>query len=229
MASASNPLVGSAWGGNAPNPINQSLFQLPTPTQVQQPQTISQQTGNPGGLPNPATNEKDASRNQAYLNTILEQQKSQLIPQFTNQMFSTLTPAAQTYANFANAGSPYYQQQQQSVFNQGVLQNQNAQALAKQQLGAAGYGYSPSGATAGMIGGMNQQGAQNLVQNYLQTLFNNANLMLAGAQGLGQIGAQYNPAGLFGYSSPQSTQGPDYSSLLSSAMGAAGTAIGGRG
>lgn len=225
MATASNPLVGSAWGGNAP--INPGLFQLPSQPGI--PAAPQGPYGNPGNLPNPVTNQKDTSRNAGLLNVETGQMRNDLIPQFASTLFGYAQPAAQTFANFANLGSPYYQQQQQSSFNQGVQQNNNAAAQAKQQLQSQGYGHTPSGAMAGMIGGMQQSGAQSLAQQFLQNLFQNENLQMQGAQSLAQLAAQFNPNALLGQSTPfLSTQGPAYGqtalqSLLSSGASAYGS------
>jgi len=97
-----------------------------------------------------------------------------------------------------NLGSPYYQQQQQAGFTQGVGQNQNAAAQAKQQLQSQGYGNTPSGANAAMIGGMAQQGSQNLAEQYLQNLFQNEAMQAQGASGISQLAGMFNPAQLLG-------------------------------
>jgi hypothetical protein len=62
---------------------------------------------------------------------------------------------------------------------------------------------------------MAQQGSQNLEQAFLQNLFQNEQMQLAGAQGLGQLAALFNPAPLMGYSSPLTTQGETPAQLLS--------------
>jgi hypothetical protein len=189
----------------AQNPLgNISPFQV-SPTQV--PSGSKGTIGNPAGLQNPGTNEKDAWRNQAYLNTVMQQQKMGIGNQFNQQMTALAQPAAGYFNQLMNLGSPYYQQQQRASFTQGVQQQQNAAAQARQQLSASGYGYTPSGTSAATIGEMAQQGAQNQEQMFLQNLFQNEQLQMAGAQGLGQLAALFNPAPLLGYSSPQSTQG----------------------
>ena len=192
-----------------------------SPTQV--PSGQSGTIGNPVGLQNPGTNQKDASRNQSYLNTIMEQQKIGIGNQFNQQMTALAQPAAGYFNQLTNLGSPYYQQQQRSSFESGVQQNQNAAAQARQQLGASGYGYTPSGTAAATIGDMAQQGSQNLEQAFLQNLFQNEQMQLAGAQGLGQLAALFNPAPLMGYSSPLTTQGETPAQLL----GGLGSLVGG--
>jgi len=221
MSTLPNPLQGQnaqnplGWGPQA-NPTQQqqpqsplgvtSPFQSPGPTMAP---GDKQTPGNPAGLDNPGTNIKDAWRNQAYLNTMQQQQKMGLANNFSTAMFGAANPAAQYFQQLMNLGSPYYQQQQRASFDQGVQQNQNAAAQARQQLSASGYGYTPSGTTAATIGNMAQQGSQNLEQAFLQNLFQNEQMQLAGGQGLGQLAALFNPAPLLSnYSSPQSTQGP---------------------
>src|SRR6516225_2113632 len=196
----------------AQNPLgNISPFSV-SPTQ--QPSSQAGTLGNPAGLANPGTNQKDAWRNQSYLNTLMQQQKMGIGNQFNQQMTALAQPAAGYFNQLTNLGSPYYQQQQRSSFESGVQQNQNAAAQARQQLAASGYGYTPSGTTAATIGDMAQQGSQNLEQAFLQNLFQNEQMQLAGAQGLGQLAALFNPAPLMGYSSPLSTQGETPAQLL---------------
>lgn len=172
-------------------------------------------TGNPGNLPNPTSNIKDSWRNQAYLNTIQQQQRQGLIAPFANTMFGTGGAAANYYQNLMNLGSPYYQQQQRASFEQGVGQSQNAAAQARQQLSASGYGFTPSGTTAATIGEMGIGQSNTLEQAFLQNLFQNEQLQATGASGLAQLAALFNPASLFGLASPQTTQGQTPGETLS--------------
>lgn len=222
MATASNPLTGSSWGSQNPNQnnnaawINQSVNPGNFGSIPQPPNPLSTPSGapggsalNPGGLANPFTNIKDITRNTGLENLMTGDLRNQLIPQFASLMTGYAGPAANFFNTLMNLGSPYYQQKQAESFNQGVQQNQNAAAQARQGLQAQGYGYAPSGATAAMLGGMNQAGAQSLSEQYLQNLFQNENLQAQGAQGLSQLAAMFNPSSLFGnVSTPGSTQGP---------------------
>lgn len=233
MASPANPLTGSGWGSSNPNQnmnagwlnsnINPGQFgPLPsTPGPISPPQGAPGGTGtNPGGLANPFTNIKDITRNTGVENLMTGDLRNQLIPQFANLMTGYAGPAANFFSTLMNLGSPYYQQKQQEGFTQGVQQNQNAAAQARQGLQAQGYGYAPSGAMAAMLGGMNQQGAQSLSEQYLQNLFQNENLQMQGAQGLQGIASMFNPSGLFGnVSTPGSTQGPDAAQSVASILG----------
>lgn len=106
--------------------------------------------------------------------------------------------AGDFFKNLMNLGSPYYQQKQLEGFQQGVQQNQNASAQAQEQLRAQGYGNTPSGANAAMIGGMNQAGSQSLAEQYLQNLFQNELMQGMGAQGITQLAGMFNPAQLLG-------------------------------
>src|SRR5262249_45109861 len=126
------------------------------------------------------------------------QLRNQMLPQFANQLFSLAGPAGDFYKQLMNLGSPYYQQKQSEGFTQGVKANEDAAAKARQQLSASGYGATPSGATAAMIGGMNQAGSQSLAEQYLQNLFQNENMQMQGAQGLGQLASLFQPGQLFG-------------------------------
>lgn len=223
MASPSNPLTGSNWGTQNPNQnmnagwlnsnVNPGQFGPlpPTPGPTSTPQGAPGGTGtNPGGLANPFTNIKDITRNTGLENLMTGDLRNQLIPQFANLMKGYSGPAAEFFNTLMNLGSPYYQQKQEEGFTQGVQQNQNAAAQARQGLQAQGYGYAPSGAMAAMLGGMNQQGAQSLSEQYLQNLFQNENLQMQGGQGLAQIAAMFNPSSLFGnVSTPGTTQGPN--------------------
>jgi hypothetical protein len=167
--------------------------------------------GNPANLENPGSNQKDNMRNEGLVNVELGQLREQLAPIWANLMTGYAAPPASFFNTLLNLGSPYYQQKQAALFDQGVQQNQNAAALAQQRLASQGYGYTPSGANAAMIGAMNSAGAANLVQNFLQSLFQNEQTQLAGAQGLSGLAAMFNPAGLFGnVDVTGSTQGPSF-------------------
>jgi len=187
--------------------------------------------GNPGNLEDPGSNLKDAMRNAGYLNVMQGQLRNQLIPMFANEMFALATPAANFYDTLmSDNNSPFYQAKQSEAFNQGVMQNQNAAAQAQQQLAARGYGYTPSGANAAMIGAMNQAGAQNLAEQYLQNLFNNEQLRLQGARGLGGLAGMFNPSPLFGnIAVTGTTQGPSAASQIAGLMQGAGDLFGGLG
>lgn len=222
MGSTSNPLTGSGWGNQPPGVANpgsggggssfgsnlgmlgfgdpQGLFGLfgggnNSPNPQSSPMSAGGPWGNPGGYQNP-WGANEIQRNSALNNIIAGQYKNQLAPQW-EQMFQQGGQNAMNFYNqLMNQGSPYYQQKQQQAFTQGVGENQNAQAQAMQQLRSQGYGGTPSGATAAMIGGMEQQGSQNLAEQYLQNLFQNEQMQLQGAQGLQQTSAQFNPSQL---------------------------------
>lgn len=199
---ATNPLIGAGWNvqpgmGNQ----NQNMFANPLSLPPQQ-----QPNTNPGGFSNP-TGANEINRNMGLTNMMAGQQKNFLAPQFASQMGQYGQQAGNTYnqvapffRNLMNLGSPYYQQKQLEGFQQGNQQNQNAAAMARQKLNSQGLGYTPSGANAAMIGGMEQQGAQNLAEQYLQNLFQNENMQMQGAQGLGTLGQSF--AGLAGMFNP---------------------------
>jgi hypothetical protein len=251
VGSASNPLTGSGWlsnapgtatpgsggGGGGPNWANPgwalgpvggligSMFGSgsPPPNPQNSPTSVGGPWGNPGGYQNPWGSGE--IRLNAGLNNILAgQMKNQLAPQFAQLMQQYGGDAGKFYQQLMNLGSPYYQQKQMEGFTQGNQQNQNAQGMARQQLGAQGYGSTPSGANAAMIGGMNQQGSQNLSEQYLQNLFNNEQMQLQGGAGLSNLTGMFNPTQLLGGTSIGSNiQGP--TSLfqnLATTMGALG-------
>lgn len=233
MSTVGNPLVGASWGAS---PMNPSLFGNPANPSQQPapPPTVTGppigQWGNPGNLEDPFSNLKDATRNAGGLNVEQGQLRNELIPMFANQMFSMAGPAGDFFKQLMNLGSPYYQQQQAAGFNQGVQQNQNAAAQAGQQLQAQGYGNTPSGANAAMIGGMNMQGSQNLSNQFLQQLFQNENLQSQGASGLSQLAALFNPQGLFGnVNISGTTQGPSAADSISGLLKGVGSLFGNKG
>jgi hypothetical protein len=224
-----NPLSGASFGAS---PLNPSLFgnpANPVPTNATATSTAVP-NGNPGNLANPSSNLKDITRNAGFENVQEGQERNQLIPQFAQLMQQFAGPAGDYFKNLMNLGSPYYQQQQAASFNSGVNQNQNAAAQARQQLNAAGYGNTPSGATAAMIGGMNMQGSQNLAQAYLQNLFQNENLQSQGASGLSSLAGLFNPASLFGENTVSgTTQGPSAASQFQDVASGIGSAFTGGG
>jgi hypothetical protein len=230
MSSPSNPLTGGSWG-NTPSQqgtTGGTSSILQTPWLSQPPNT------NPGGYGNP-TGANEINRNVGLTNIQAGQMKNQLAPAFAQLMQQYGGQAGNFFTNLMNLGSPYYQQQQQAGFTQGVQQNQNAGAQAKQQLQSQGYGYGPSGANAAMIGGMAQQGSQNLAEQYLQNLFQNEQMQGAGAQGLAGLAQTFNPTQLLGGTAaganiqPSSNFFQDFNSIASSLSGAGGQTASGAG
>jgi|SRR5215471_1411646 len=222
---ATNPIIGSGWGSSPSSGFQPSNLFTPAPAPNFSP--IPGSPGNPGNLPNPFTNVKDATRSAAGLNNLLASSRLQAIPAFMQNLFGYGNQAGNVFGQFANLGSPFYQQKQSEAFTQGVKQGQDAQGIARQQLAAQGYGGTPSGATAAMIGSMNQAQGSSLAEQYLQQLFNNENLSLQGAQGLAGIASLFNPAQLFGnISAPGSTQGPSaaesFNQIMSGIFGSSG-------
>lgn len=216
MASNFNPLTG--WAGQSG--VNQPGTN-PLPPVASQP-LASGNNLNPYGFGVRGGGNLTANLAENNLQTGI--QRNALIPQYAQQMFGMGGNAAQFFHTLMNLGSPYYQQAQRSVFEQGNQQNQNAAAQARQQLGAAGYGYTPSGAMAGMFGGMAQGGAQSLAQNYLQQLFNNQQLQAQGAQGLAGLAQLFNPAQLTGQQTNPAIQQP--TNTLAQDLGAVGQLAG---
>jgi len=223
MSTAPNGLTG--WLGTSG--INPNMFSAPpgSPPPQQGPpaptgtmQGGQNSWGNPAGYGNPS----GAYENQRNLNTAATentQLRNQLIPQFANQLFGLAQGPSQFYNQLMNLGSPYYQQQQYASFNQGNQQSQNAAAQARQQLEAQGQGYTPSGTEAAMLGGMGQQTAGNLNMQFLQNLFNNEQMQMQGAQGLGQLASLFQPQGLFGGSTTQASIPQNFFQNLSSTLG----------
>jgi hypothetical protein len=229
----SNPLTGSGWGAT-PQGQGQNMFQGTNPIQIpgmpgpgsqgisSPGQNSGQPTsyGNPGGFGNPLGN-TEIGRNAGLNNIIAGQMKNYLAPQFAQLMGQYGNQAGNFFQNLTNLGSPYYQQKQTEGFQQGVNQNQNAMSGALQGLNASGYGYGPSGARAAMIGGMQQQGSQNLAEQYLQNLFQNEQMQMAGAQGLQGMASMFNPSQMLGgtsvgtYSTQPSTFAQNFNQIAS--------------
>jgi hypothetical protein len=185
-----DPLLSSAGFGLG------SLFNGPAPANPQNsPTSAGGPWGNPGGYQNP-WGANEIQRNAALNNIVAGQMKNQLAPEFAQLMQQYGGEAGNFFTNLMNLGSPYYQQQQQASFTQGNQQNQNAAAQARQQLASSGYGYTPSGANAAMMGGMAMQGSQNLAEQYLQNLFQNEQMQASGAQGLSSLAGLFNPTQL---------------------------------
>lgn len=228
MATASNPLGAMAWAPNS----GVNMPQTPNAPQVPMGTSpFNQTTGPVLGNQNPYGQGSRGNGNETYnlsqtnLQTGLA--RNQLIPQFSQQFFGLTNPAAGYYNQLMNLGSPYYQQQQRASFEQGNQQSQNAAAQARQQLASQGYGYTPSGAEAGMIGGMAQQSAGNLATNFLQNLFQNENLQLQGAQGLTQTAQMFNPANLLSMTNPSIQQPTNTAAETMGAIGQMASGVAG--
>lgn len=188
MSAMANPLTSGSWNPDT-GPLSQPLFNIPQPP-----------TGNwmnPGGYSNPRGG-KETDRNVMLTNIISGQMKNMLAPQFAKAMSSYAGPAGDFFRKLMDLGSPFYQQKQAEGFTQGLQQNQNAAAQARQQLQARGYGYTPSGATAATIGGMQIEGAKSLAEQFLQNLFQNENLQAGAAGNLAQLAQLFNPTQLLG-------------------------------
>jgi hypothetical protein len=234
VAANVNPLLGwqASTGTNMPggmpptNPLQTPAGsgQGPQPTQGGglSPTTGGGALGNPGNFGNPDSM-KALQGNQAVNSILSGQYRNQLAQDTALPYLQQGQQAANIFGQFANSGSPYYQQQQQASFTQGTQQAQNAAAQSRQQLGAQGYGSTPSGATAGMLGGEAQAAAGNLSMQFLQNLFNNEQLQLAGAQGLQQTASMFNPAQFLGAGTAPvnyQTTAQGLSSILGSLSGA---------
>jgi hypothetical protein len=239
---ASNPLIGSGWGSQPTSNQgqNQNMFSGTNPIQIpgapgvggpglsSPGQGAGKATayGNPGGFKNPLGN-TEIGRNAGLNNIMAGQMKNQLAPQFANLMGQYGGAAGNYFSNLMNLGSPYYQQKQTEGFNQGVQQNQNAMAQAQQGLNASGYGFGPSGARAAMLGGMQQQGAQNIAEQYLQNLFQNEQMQNLGAQGMSSLAGMFNPTQLLGGTSvgTYSTQPQSFGQTFDQIMGGIGSIL----
>jgi hypothetical protein len=191
-----DPLTGSGWGAN-PAPQTNPISLDPNYGQGEHGSFGGGPGANPGNLGDFGST-GSLNKNLMLDNVVAGQFKNQLAPQFASLMGQYGGQAADYYKNLMNLGSPYYKQKQQEAFTQGNQQNQNALGQAQDQLNASGYGSAPSGARAAMVGGMNQQGAQSLAEQYLQNLFQNENLQAQGASGMASMASMFNPTQLLG-------------------------------
>lgn len=202
MGTYMNPLTGSGWSNQPPqntilsgaNPIQLPGLQGGSAT-GEHGSFGGGAYGNPGSFGDMGS-ASSLQKNVLLNNVIAGQMKNALAPQFASLMGRYGGDAGNFFEQLMNLGSPFYKQKQSEAFTQGVGQNQNAAAMAQQQLARQGYGYSPSGANAAMIGGMNIQGGQNLAEQYLQQLFQNEQLQAGGAQGLSSLAGLFNPTQL---------------------------------
>jgi hypothetical protein len=226
---STNPLIGSSWG-NQPVQPPQNPLQLNFNPTTGQGSTGGGAWGNPGGYSNPK-GPNEINRNMGIENVLSGQMKNILAPQFAQLFGQYGSQSADFFKNLMNLGSPYYQQHQEQAFNQGVNQNQNAEAMARQQLGAQGYGATPSGANAAMLGGMQMQGSQNLAEQYLQNLFANEQMQQQGAQGLAGIASTFNPTQLLGGTSVGAniTRNPTFAENFNQITSGIGNMLGGYG
>ena len=202
MATVGNPLFGSypvtpPPSGGQPN----MPFGTPVTGPPQGP------WGNPGNFANPKGG-YETQRNVADTNIQTGQMRNQLIPLFASLMQKYGGNAGQFFQTLMNLGSPFYKQKQQQSFEQGTKAGQDAAAQSREQLQASGTGYTPSGAGAAMMGGEAQAEAGNQEEMFLNNLFQNEQLQMAGAGGLSQLAALFNPASLTGQ---QTSQGGEIS------------------
>jgi hypothetical protein len=220
VSSPVNPLMG--WLGQTG--VNPSQFGTvpPTPAAPQGPAGAGPGTTNPYGFGSMGGGASNANIGENVIQQGLY--RNALMPLFSQQMFGLAGPAGQYYNQLMNLGSPYYQQQQRASWENVGQQSQSAAAQARQQLMAAGAGYTPSGAAAGMFGGMGQAEAGNQAQAFLQNLFQNEQLQMAGAQGLAGLAALFNPAQLTGQTQQLPQPPPNTAAQI---MGAIGSLLGG--
>ncbi len=207
MASPTNPLLDwlATSGVNQPSPNDQGPILGPPQPGTQTPQQglpgWEYITGGPWGNPlgvNHPTRQSSITANLGAENIITAQMKNLLAPMFANMMMGYAQPAGKVFGQFANLGSPFYQQKQRQSWEQGVGQANAATGQAREQIASKGYGYAPSGLEAGMLGGAATGESGNLATNFLQNLFQNEQLQLQGAQGLSGLAGMFQPQGLMG-------------------------------
>jgi len=213
-----NPLMGS-WpnpgGANPAAGTGASGPPLPTTSPLGPPPTQGtagpSSPYNPLGFGDPNRN-TGIARNLAGNNILSGQYRNQLTPLFAQLMAQLGGNAGNFFQQLTNLGSPFYQRKQQQSFEQGTKASQDAAAQSRQQLEASGAGYTPSGAGAAMFGGEAQAEAGNQEEAFLNNLFQNEQLQLAGAQGQAQVASMFNPSQLTGQTSPgfQDQQSPSF-------------------
>jgi hypothetical protein len=187
MATPGNPLLGS-WPSTAGT--NQPPPALPTGP------TGNTGTTNPYGF---GTKDGGAlASNLAETNLQSGVYKNKLMPLFSQMMMSAGGDASKFFKMLTDAGSPFYQRKQQQTAEQGAKAGNEQAGMARERLAASGQGSGPSGAGAAMFGGMGQAEAGNQEEAFLNNLFQNEQLQLAGAQGLTSIAGLFNPSQLTG-------------------------------
>jgi hypothetical protein len=222
MSSSPNPLFGS-WDPNAGTNMPGSVPGMPgtTPVTGSSPLGNGPQAGsnlNPGGLANP-WNTGGIARNINLANLDTASMKNQMLPQMWDLFRKSGGDAAKFFEQLTNLGSPFYKQKQQQTAEQGAKAGNEQAGMARERLNASGAGYTPSGAGAAMFGGMGQAQAGNQEEAFLNNLFQNEQLQLAGAQGLGQMAAMFNPSQMTGQSTPsQPYQAPTFASQFDQIM-----------
>jgi len=140
-------------------------------------------------------------------------------------MMSAGGDASKFFKMLTDAGSPFYQRKQQQTAEQGAKAGNEQAGIARERLAASGAGYGPSGAGAAMFGGMGQAEAGNQEEAFLNNLFQNEQLQLAGAQGQAQIAGLFNPSQLTGQGTPTSIE--QAQNTAAQTMGAIGQMAGG--
>ena len=212
MASPSNPLTGSGWNAGGAVPATNPITLDPNFGMGNHGSFGGGPGGNAGNFGDFGST-GSLNKNLMLDNVIAGQYKNKLAPQFASLMGQYGGNAASYYKQLMDLGSPYYKQKQTEALNAGVQSQQNAFGQANQQLDASGYGATPSGARAGMIGGMAQQGAQSMAEQYLQNLFQNENLQAQGASGMASMASMFNPTQLLGGTSLGTTPAPGQSAI----------------
>lgn len=205
-----NPLMGSWPNPGGANPTQPSTGPL-APPPATGPGGSPAGPYNPMGFGDPTRNTA-IGRNLAGENVLSGQYRNQLTPLFAQLMQQFGGNAGDFFKQLTNLGSPFYQRKQQQTFEQGTKAAQDAAAQSRQQLQASGAGYTPSGAGAAMFGGEAQAEAGNQEEAFLNNLFQNEQLQLAGAQGQGNLASLFNPSQLTGQASPgfQPLQSPSF-------------------
>jgi hypothetical protein len=209
-----NPGTAASGGMPAASPFGNTQIGAAAPT--------GGSYGNPGGLGN-WTSPNSVAKNIGITNLQTGQERNQLIPAFSNNMFSAAGPAIDFYKQLMDPNSPFARFFQRASWEQGVKQSSDAGAQARQNIRASGYGYTPSGVEAASLGDQSRGMSSTLISNFLSNLFS---MPEAGAQGLQQLAALFNPAQLTGQATPtgQMQQTPtfmqNFTNLLNSLSGA---------
>lgn len=221
MSTMPNPLFGS-W--QPPGTVPGS----PTPTSTAIPPPNVGTAGAPGTTDPYGQGSRgggDLGFNLAQTNLQTGLAKNALIPYFTKLFGSSSGPALDFFKQLTQLGSPFYQRKQQQTFEQGTKAAQDAAAQSRQRLQASGAGYTPSGAGAAMFGGEAQAEAGNQEEAFLNNLFQNEQLQLAGAGGLSSLASLFNPATLA--TSQISPQIQQPTNTLAETLGAVGSLLSG--
>lgn len=135
-----------------------------------------------------------ASKGADAQSALLNQEQQQQAEEFAQmqKVFGNLIPFFQQYMG---KGSPILNQVQTGAAENVAHEYGGAEAQTAEKLGASGYGFTPSGTTAGAFGDIEAEKASAGTNTFLQNLLANEATKFKAAQGLEDIGKTLKPGG----------------------------------